>query len=104
MYDNFYVQHTLPRNHTNYSWIRKSVEPNYHSIGMPTASNSIPFITGSNFHSYRDTSNPVGGVFGLHWGIPLERIPSLTVGEQSATQFTDFAGLYHFMVQGGCAY
>ena len=91
-YDNYYVQHTLPRNHTNYSWIRKSVDPSYRSVGMPTASNSIPFITGSNFHSYRDSRGPDNG-YGLLWGIPLERISKLTPIEQTATQFTDFAGL-----------
>ena len=47
-FDNYHVQHGLPRNHENYSWILKAtVKPNIPS-GLPTASNAIQFVTESN--------------------------------------------------------
>jgi len=51
MFDNYHVQHGLPRNHANYSWIQKSVVRPHIPVGLPTASHALQFITASDFGS-----------------------------------------------------
>ena len=47
-FDNYFVQHAIPRNHGNYSWIQKSVIKPHILSGLPTGSDAMQFVTESN--------------------------------------------------------
>jgi len=53
-FDNYWVQHQIPRNHSNYSWIKASLITGFQPVGFPTSSDALAFLqrseTGYNVH------------------------------------------------------
>ena len=86
-HDNFYVRHQLPRNHSNYSWVRAALPASHVPQGLPTASNfySELMITASEIGSIlRDGENAPGNIsvnaLGRLYGVNKDNVNNADTG------------------------
>ena len=106
-HDNWYVQHQIPRNHSNYSWVTASLIDGFIPAGLPTSSDSLAFIEQSeirwSLHLNESTNNAFNSTAyperAFWWGGNTNE--RYRIDQTGKDENSDGVGDYRYSIVGG---